>query len=98
MGYPKPGYRGDGGTGGRVGDRTSDALQRIVRPRVVDIREVWPHEAYDFTPWLAQNIDLLSDVLGIQLRVEAVEQPVPDTWRNLDILASCADQFVAIKN
>ena len=24
--------------------------------RQVDLREVWPHEAQDFTPWLAENL------------------------------------------
>ena len=34
---------------------------------VKDLRTVWPHEALDFTPWLAEdeNIALLSDAIGI---------------------------------
>lgn len=27
--------------------------------QLVDVRTVWPHEALDFTPWLAGNLDLL---------------------------------------
>ena len=32
----------------------------IGRLRRVSLREVWPHEAQDFTPWLAENIDVLN--------------------------------------
>lgn len=33
----------------------------------VHLREVWKHEALDFTRWLEDNTDVLSDALGIQL-------------------------------
>lgn len=26
---------------------------------IKDLREVWPHEAHDFTPWLAKKIVIL---------------------------------------
>jgi len=42
----------------------------------VDVRTVWPHEAHDFTPWLAENLDRLSEVIGIPLEQEGVEVPV----------------------
>ena len=42
----------------------------------VDIRTVWPHEAHDFTPWLAENLGRLSEVIGIPLEQEGVEVPV----------------------
>lgn len=34
--------------------------------KITDLRKIWPHEAIDFTPWLAQedNISLLSDANG----------------------------------
>ena len=33
--------------------------------RISDLRTIWPHEARDFTKWLAQeeNLALLSDTL-----------------------------------
>ena len=34
----------------------------------VDLPEVWPHEAADFTPWLAQNLDQLGAALGLDLQ------------------------------
>jgi hypothetical protein len=41
---------------------TTPASQ-LGRLETVDLREVWPSEAGDFTPWLAQpeNIALLAD-------------------------------------
>jgi hypothetical protein len=33
----------------------------------VPLREVWKHEALDFTRWLEENIDVLSDNLGLAL-------------------------------
>jgi hypothetical protein len=33
----------------------------------VPLREVWAHEAYDFTQWLQENIDVLNDALNITL-------------------------------
>jgi hypothetical protein len=51
----------------------------------VDIRELWPHEARDFTPWLAENINLLSDALGMELEVTAREADVGNF--SLDLLA-----------
>jgi len=40
--------------------------------RRVRIQEVWPNEAYDFTPWLEKNIDVLGEAIGIDL--SAVER------------------------
>ena len=41
---------------------------------VNDLREAWPKEDTDFTPWLAdKNIDLLSEALGIDLELESTE-------------------------
>ena len=42
----------------------------------VDPRDAWKHEAHDFTPWLAGNLDRLADVLGIELELEGIEVSV----------------------
>jgi len=39
-----------------------------------DPREIWQHEARDFTPWLMDNILLLSQALGID--IEAIQREV----------------------
>lgn len=46
------------------------------RLAVVPAREVWPHEALHFTPWLLKNVDVLSDLLGMDLVLEGAEHPV----------------------
>jgi hypothetical protein len=33
----------------------------------VPLREVWEHEAYDFTQWLQENIDVLNTALDLNL-------------------------------
>ena len=39
----------------------------------MDVRQAWPHEAQDFTPWLAENLDRLASVLGVDLECEGTE-------------------------
>lgn len=55
---------------------------------IMDLRTVWPHEAQDFTPWLAdeENISLLADALGLEITVEETESNVGDF--HVDILAT----------
>lgn len=51
----------------------------------VPVRKVWPHEALDFTPWLADHIGELGRAIGRELEVIGVEEPV-ETFA-ADILA-----------
>lgn len=57
----------------------------LARPKRLNLRSIWPHEAADFTPWLADNIEGLSAVLGMDLEIAAREAGVGDF--SLDILA-----------
>src|SRR5258708_38743796 len=46
---------------------------------------MWPKEAGNFTPWLADHLTALGEALGIELELPAREAPVGDF--SLDILA-----------
>src|SRR3954447_926067 len=62
--------------------------------RVADARNVWTSEAGDFTPWLAENLDVLADELGMSLTLIATEVPVGDF--RLDVQAQTPDGGVVI--
>ncbi|MCY3948721.1 MAG: DUF4268 domain-containing protein [Acidimicrobiaceae bacterium] len=42
----------------------------------VPIRELWPHEALDLTPWLAENPAVIGNCLGLNLSLEGTEVSV----------------------
>lgn len=39
----------------------------------VEVRRTWEHEAHNFTPWLAKNLDLLAAEMGTNLELEGTE-------------------------
>lgn len=57
----------------------------IGKIRRVALREVWAHEALDFTSWLEQNVDVLNDVLDINL--ENVERERAAGSFSVDLVA-----------
>lgn len=61
-------------------------------------REVWPHEAHDFTPWLLQNVDVLSDLLGMDLVLDVAEHPVGDFSLDLKGCDEASGQTVIVEN
>jgi hypothetical protein len=65
---------------------------------VTDLRSVWPHEALDFTPWLAENIEILADTIGIDITIDETESSVGDF--NVDIYATETgqDRKIIIEN
>jgi hypothetical protein len=49
------------------------------------LREAWRHEAHQFTPWLAENINHLAEAIGIPLELTGTEVSVENF--SADILA-----------
>ena len=55
---------------------------------IKDLRKVCPHEALDFTPWIAEedNLAILADAVGLEITVDETESSVGDF--NVDIYAT----------
>lgn len=56
----------------------SKRSRKIGVRKKLPIRQAFAHEAHDFTVWLEQNIDILSEELGIPLIVEEREKAAGD--------------------
>ena len=52
----------------------------------VPLREIWKHETHDFTKWLQDNIDVLSDVINLPLT--NFEREKKDTYLKKTFLQS----------
>ena len=66
--------------------------RKLGEVEMVNIETEWPHEAHDFTPWLAKNLHLLGEVLHMNLKLIQPEAPV-GPYR-VDILAKEANRGV----
>ena len=74
------------------------ATQELGEIKEVRIRDLWPREAGDFTPWLAEHLASLGNALALDL--ELVEQEASVGSFSLDILAkeTSDGEMVAIEN
>ena len=65
---------------------------------ITDLRSIWPHEALNFTPWVAENVELLADAVGLDITVDETESSVGNF--NVDIYASetGTDRKIIIEN
>ena len=72
--------------------------QEIGKIKKVDLRNIWKKEDKEFTPWLKENIDLLSEKLGIEIIDTQTEEKIGDF--RLDIIGKDANtnKFVAVEN
>ena len=69
---------------------------QLGRIEEVDLRNIWQDEAGDFTPWLAEHLDLLGEALHLNLDlVEAEGQVGPFA---VDIVADTGSGVVVIEN
>ena len=73
---------------------------KLSKLKKIDLRDIWKHEAIDFTNWLAkeENLELLSDEIGIDISLLQTEASVGKF--NVDILAeeTNTDRKIVIEN
>lgn len=66
----------------------------------IDLRDVWAHEAHDFTQWLAEeeNLSALGDVLGVDLELLETESSVGSFSADIFAIESGTSRKVVIEN
>lgn len=69
----------------------------VGRVKIISARDVFKSEAGDFTPWVAQNLDYLSEALELDGLEREEEEYVVGRYR-CDIKATSGDLIVAIEN
>ena len=69
---------------------TEKTLSKMIgRIERVPLREVWKHEALDFTTWLEQNIDILNEITD--LNISNVERETTAGTFSVDLVAEDGD-------
>lgn len=68
------------------------------RLELLDIRQVWKHEAHTFTPWLLTNADVLGELLGMDLVLSSAEHPVGGFSLDLIGVDEATNETVIIEN
>ena len=64
----------------------------------IPLRKAWQNEAQEFTPWLADNIDKLSEAVGIPLESEGREVKVEQFYADILARNTQDDTAVLIEN
>jgi len=71
----------------------------IARLQRLPLREVWAHEALDFTTWLEKNVDLINEVLPLDLQPDSVRRENAAGAFSVDLVAEDASgDIVVIEN
>ena len=70
----------------------------LAKVQLVNVREGWPSEDGDFTPWLAANIGELGRALGLEFTGVRTEERLYGGARRVDIVAASEGRPVVIEN
>lgn len=75
-----------------------DSTVTITELVPVDIKKAWPTEPAHFTPWLLDNAAVLSEVLGVEVELDAREHKVGTFSLDLIGRVSGSDKIVIVEN
>ena len=64
----------------------------------VPLREVWAGEATHFTPWMAANLQIVSEKLGLELELESIESTAGDFSADIVAKDVATNRRVIIEN
>ena len=64
----------------------------------VDLRTAWANEAKQFTPWVAENLEILGDTINLSLQLEQIEKPVGSFSADILCLDTLTSKLVLIEN
>lgn len=78
--------------------QSDERQDRFGRLTDVDPRQAWNHEALNFTPWLAENLERLSEALGIPLELSGREVGVGRFSADIMARNPATDEVVLIEN
>ena len=74
------------------------SIPKLGRLERVDVRKAWSHEAQDFTPWLAENLNRLAAELGLEFELEDTEKYVGPFRADIVARVPQTDDRVLIEN
>tara|TARA_Y100000590_G_C15560262_1_gene954452 strand:+ start:95 stop:1090 length:996 start_codon:yes stop_codon:yes gene_type:complete len=64
----------------------------------IPIRDLWKYEPTDFTPWLIDNLDQLSEAMQQEIIVTDAKRETPAGKYSVDILGKIGEDIVVIEN
>ena len=76
------------------------AVVNLGKLEPVALRQAWPNEASNFTPWLAQerNLAQLGEAVGLQLELESTEKLVGPFAADILAKDTVSQQWVLVEN
>jgi len=73
-------------------------MLELGKVRTLALKELWAGEATHFTPWLAQNLNVLAEKLGMDLELESTEGAVGDFSADIIARDLASNHLVVIEN
>ena len=81
----------------KIWDDSYKGVDMVGKLEIVPVREIWEHEAYDFSSWMFDNFDVLNEQIGLSISPIEKEKSVGPF--NVDILAEDSEgRTVIIEN